>query len=104
MKNFNYFDFLRGEKITIREILDVKPSPEYNATYFELALHQTDEKVHICIKSEYAFLVQPNAILFYQTESSQSIGYTKWKNGRGPLGIKLPKESLNLDSVKNPSV
>lgn len=89
MREFNYFNFMRGGRVTIREILEVEQSPENNATYFGLLLHQTDEKVHIGVKSEYAFLVKPNAILFYATESDESIGYTKWKNGIGPLGIKL---------------
>ena len=47
--------------------------------------------------SDYAFLVKPNAILFYAAESDEQIGYTKWKNGIGPLGIKLPQGYLELD-------
>lgn len=44
MKKFNYFDFMRGEEVTIREILEEKESPKENLTYFVLALHQTEEK------------------------------------------------------------
>ena len=43
MKKFNYFDFMRGEEVIIREILEEKESPKENLTYFVLALHQTEE-------------------------------------------------------------
>ena len=81
MKKFTYFDFLKGEKVTIREILEEEQSPEKNATYFVLALYQTDEKVHIGIESKNAFLVKPNATLFYAVETEESKGYTLWENG-----------------------
>lgn len=61
-----------------------------NATYFGLALIETDEKVHVGVKSEYASMVKPNAKLFYEVEPDKAIGYTQWNNGIGPLGIQLP--------------
>ena len=85
MKNFNYFDFLRGEKVTIREILEVEH--EEKASYFMIALNETDEKVHIGVKPESARFVAPNVTLFYATEKEEQIGYTKWKNSIGPLGM-----------------
>lgn len=90
MKKFNYFDFMRGEEVTIREILEEKESTEENLTYFVLALHQTEEKVKISIETSNAKLVKPNVILFYAVEDEDGKGYTSWKNGLGTFGIKLP--------------
>lgn len=85
MKKFNYFDFLRGKKVTIREILEEEHVDE--ASYFTLALNETDEEVHIGVKPKSAYMVKPNVTLFYATEEEDVKGYTKWKNGIGPLGI-----------------
>ena len=85
MKKFNYFDFMRGEKVTIREILEEEH--EKNASYFMIALNETDEIVHIGVKPESARFVKPNVALFYATKKEDQIGYTKWKNGMGPLGM-----------------
>ena len=89
MKKFNYFDFMRGEEVTIREILEEKESPKENLTYFVRALHQTEEKVKISIEASDAKLVKPNVTLFYAVEDEDAKGYTIWKNGFGPFGIKL---------------
>ena len=88
-KKFNYFDFMRGKEVTIREILEEKESTEENLTYFVLALHQTEEKVKISIETSNAKLVKPDVILFYAVEDEDAKGYTLWKNGLGPFGIKL---------------
>lgn len=85
MKKFNYFDFLRGEKVSIREILEEELTSE--AAYFTLALNETDENVHIGVELKSAYKVKPNATLFYAVEKEDAKGYTKWKNGIGPLGI-----------------
>ena len=89
MKKFNYFDFMRGEEVTIREILEEKKSPEENLTYFVLALHQAEEKVKISIETSNAKLVKPNVTLFYAVEDDDAKGYTLWKKGLCPFGIKL---------------
>ena len=89
MKKFTYFDFMRGEEVAIREILEKKQSTEENLTYFVLALHQTEEKVKINIETNNASLVKPDATLFYAVEDEDAKGYTLWKNGFGPFGIKL---------------
>ena len=89
MKKFNYLDFMR-EGATIREILEEKELPEDNLTCFVLALYQTEEKVKIYTKTSDAKLIKPNVTLFYAVESEEAKGYTLWKNGMGPFGIKLP--------------
>ena len=89
MKKFNYFDFMRGEEVTIREILEEKKSPEENLTYFALSLYQTDEKAKINIETKNAKLIKPNVTLFYAVEDDDAKGYTLWKNGLGPFGIRL---------------
>lgn len=89
MKKFNHFDFMRGEEVTIREILEKEESPEENLTYFVLALYQTDEKVKISIETDKAILIKPNAILFYAVKDEDAKGYALWKNGLGPFGVKL---------------
>lgn len=85
MKKFNYFDFLRGKKVTIREILEKECTSE--ATYFELALNETDEKVHIGVEPKSSFMIKPNAKLFYADKKEDVKGYTKWKNGICPRKI-----------------
>ncbi len=90
MKKFNYFDFMRGEEVTVRDILEEKESKEENLTYFVLALHQTEEKVKLSIEISNAKLIKPNATLFYTMKDEDAKGYTLWKNGLGPFGIKLP--------------
>lgn len=89
MKKFTYFDFLGGE-VTIREILEEKQSSKENLTYFILALYETDEQVKISIETNNAILIKPNVTLFYAVEDVDVKGYTFWKNGLGPFGIKLP--------------
>lgn len=89
MKKFSYFDFMRGEEVTIREILEEKESTKENLTYFVLALHETEEKVRISIETSNAKLLKPNSALFYAIEDEDAKGYTLWKNGFGPFGIKL---------------
>lgn len=89
MKKFNYFDFMRGEEVTIREILEEKKSPEENLTYFVISLHQAEEKVKISIETSNTKLVKPNVTLFYAVEDDDAKGYTLWKNGLGPFGIRL---------------
>lgn len=90
MKKLNYFDFLNGEHVTIRKILEEKESSKEGITYFTLALHQTKEEVKISIVTEKANLIQSNVTLFYAAEDKDAQGYTLWKNGMGPFGIKLP--------------
>lgn len=85
MKKFNYFDFLGGKKVTIREILEENHTSE--ASYFTITLNETDEEVRIGVKPEKAYMVKPNATLFYAVEEEEDIGYTLWKNGIGPLGM-----------------
>lgn len=89
MKKFNYFDFMGGEEVTIREILEEKVSTKENLTYFQLALHQTEEIVKISIGTSNAELVKPNVTLFYAVEDEDAKGYTLWRSGLGPFGIKL---------------
>lgn len=89
MEKFDYFDFMRGEEVTVREILEEKESPEENLTYFVLALDQTQEKIKISIKTNNASLVKPNVILFFAVEDEDAKGYALWKNGLGPFGIRL---------------
>lgn len=89
MKKYTYFDFLSGKEVTIREILEVKQEGDKNLTNFVLALHQTDEKVKISIETHNAHLVDNDATLFYAIEDEDVKGYTIWKNGFGPFGIKL---------------
>lgn len=85
MKKFNYFDFLRGQKVTIREVFEEEH--ESRASYFTITLHETEEKVHIGVEPKSARLVKPNVTLFYATKEKDIIGYSKWKNGIGPLGM-----------------
>ena len=82
MKKLNYFDFLRGEKVTIRKILERELTSE--AAYFTVALNETDEHVNIGVPLESADNVKPGATLFYKACAR---GYAKWKNGTVPLGI-----------------
>lgn len=89
MKKFTYFDFFERD-VTIREILEEKESPKENLTYFTLALYETDEQVKISIETNNAILIKPNVTLFYAVEDEDAKGYTIWKNGFGPFGIKLP--------------
>lgn len=89
MKKFNYFDFMRGEEVTIREILEKKESLKENLTYFVLALHQTEETVKISIETSNAKLVKPNVTLFYADKYEDAKGCTLWKSGLGSFGIKL---------------
>lgn len=89
MKKFNYFDFMGGEEVTIRGILEEKESPKENLTYFVIELHQTEEKVKISIETSNAKLVKPNVTLFYAVKDKDAKGYTLWKNGLCPFGIKL---------------
>lgn len=88
MKKFTYFDFIKG-KVTIREILEEKQSPKENLACFVLALNETDEKVKINIEIKNANLIKPDVTLFYAIEDEDVKGYTLWKNGFGPFGIKL---------------
>ena len=90
MKKFDYFDFMGGEEVTIRKILEETESTKEDLTYFVLALHQTEEKVKISIETNNAILVKPNVTLFYAVKDEDAKGYTLWKNGLGPFGIKLP--------------
>ena len=92
MKNYNYFDFLGGKKVTIRKILEEEHQEK--ASYYTIKLYETKEKVHIGVKPECARFVKPNATLFYASQDEDSIKYTEWKNGIGPLGM-LSQESLN---------
>lgn len=89
MKKFNYLNFMGGEEVTIREILEKKESPEENLTYFVLQLHQTEENIEISIETNNANLIKPNVALFYAVEDDDVKGYTLWKNGCGYFGIKL---------------
>ena len=89
MKKFNYFDFMRGEEVTIREILEEKESPKEYLSYFVVAFLLTEEMVKISIEASDAKLVKPNVTLFYAVEDEDAKGYTIWKNGFGPFGIKL---------------
>ena len=90
MKKFSYFDFLKGEEVTIREILEEKQSPKENLTYFVIKLYQTDEKIKINVETNDAKLIKPGITLFYAGENGSAKGHTLWKNGFGPFGIKLP--------------
>lgn len=65
MKKFTYFDFLKGEEVTIREILEETQYPEENFTYFVLTLHQTEENIKINIETNNASLIKPDVTLFY---------------------------------------
>lgn len=89
MKKFTYFDFLRGEEVTIREILEKKQSTKENLTYFVLALHQTEEKVKINIESNEASLIKPDATLFSVVKDEDAKGYILWKSGFRSFGVKL---------------
>lgn len=89
MRKFNYFDFLKGSDVTIREILEVTPSPKEGLTYFVLALHQTEEKIKLSIETCNAFLIKPHTTLFFPITDEDAKGCTLWKNGLGPFGIKL---------------
>ncbi len=97
MKKFNFFDFMGGKEVTIREVLEKEESPKENLTYFVLSLYQTDEKAKINIETKNAKLIKPNVTLFYAVKSEDVKGYTLWKKGLGPFGIKLPQECLDLD-------
>ena len=90
MEKINYFDFMGGEEVIIREILEKKESPNENLTYFVIALYQIEEKVKISIETNNAKLIKSNVTLFYAVEDEDAKGYTLWKNGLGPFGIKLP--------------
>lgn len=91
MKKFNYFDFMRGEEVTIREVLEKEVSQKEDLTYFVLALNETEEKVKISIKTRNAKMIKNNSILFYAVEDEDAKGYSLWKNGCGPFGIKLSR-------------
>lgn len=90
MEKINYFDFMGGEEVIIREILEKKESPSENLTYFIIALYKIEEKVKVSIETNNAKLIKSNVTLFYAVEDEDAKGYTLWKNGLGPFGIKLP--------------
>lgn len=87
MKKIDYFDFMKGEEVTVREILE--ESREKNFTEFILALDQTDEKVKITIRTRNAKLIKPDVTLFFADEGKDTKGFISWKNGVGPYGIRL---------------
>ena len=90
MEKINYFDFMGGEEVIIREILEKKESPSENLTYFIIALYKIVEKVKVSIETNNAKLIKSNVTLFYAVEDEDAKGYMLWKNGLGPFGIKLP--------------
>lgn len=90
MKKYNYFNFLKGEQVTIREILEERESQKEEMTTFTIALNESEEEVKICIETKNAFLIKPNTTLFYAAEDDDAKGYTLWKNGFGPFGVVLP--------------
>lgn len=89
MKKFTYLSFLKGENVTIREVLEKTESPSEGLTKFIISLHQTDEKIKITIENKFACMVKPNASLFYADYETDTKGCIFWKNGFGPFGITL---------------
>ena len=89
MKKINYFDFMGGYEVSSRQILGKNEFPKRKLTSFVLALNETEEHINITIETCNAKLVKPNITLFYAVEAKDAIGYTIWKNGLGPFGIKL---------------
>lgn len=90
MKKINYFDFLKREEVTIREILEEKESTEENLTYFVVRLDQTEEKIKIQVETNDAKLIKRGISLFCTVEKESVKGNTLWKSGFSTFGIKLP--------------
>lgn len=86
MKKFSYLNFLRGENVTIKEILEKKYSKEENLYIIKLALKETSEIIKIIIKNDY--LIKPGTVIFKANNNGDEKGYSIWKKGCGSFGIK----------------
>ncbi|MBQ3408748.1 MAG: hypothetical protein IJH12_06075 [Clostridia bacterium] len=84
--NANFFDFMAGQSVTIREIIRRKNDSEVNLVCFEVALIETSEIVKVDVLSEKAHLIHVGTSFKYSS-SGDDIGYTIWKNGIGPIEI-----------------
>jgi len=83
-----FFNLLKGEKVTVRNILDKKISKEENLVYLVIALHKTEEKVQVCIEIQNEAMIKTNSDLYYA--ANNTIGYILCENGMCPFGIELP--------------
>ena len=80
-----YFDFMRGQAATIREVLKVS-TEEVESTYFEVTLEETDEIIKLFVSPENAAQIKEGVKISYA--GPNGIGCCFWKNGKGPFEIK----------------
>ncbi|MBQ3408305.1 MAG: hypothetical protein IJH12_03760 [Clostridia bacterium] len=82
--NANYFNFMAGQAVTIREIISRKNDPNVDLVCFEVALVESSEVVKLDVLSEKAHLVSVGTVFKY-CSSGDEVGYTIWQNGMGPI-------------------
>lgn len=84
--NANYFDFMAGQEVTIREIISRKNDTTADLVCFDVALVESSEIVKVDVLSEKAHLIAVGTVFKYSM-SDNAIGYTIWKNGIGPIEL-----------------
>ena len=82
--NANFFDFMAGQAVTIRKIINRKNDPTVDLVCFEVALVESLEVVKLDVLSEKANLVSVGSVFKYCSYGDE-VGYTIWRNGMGPI-------------------
>ena len=82
--NANFFDFMAGQAVTIRKIINRKNDPTVVLVCFEVALVESLEVIKLDVLSEKANLVSVGTVFKY-CSSGDEVGYTIWRNGMGPI-------------------
>ena len=84
--NANYFDFMAGQEVTIRDIISQKNDTTADLFCFDVSLVESSEIVRVDVLSEKAHLIAVGTVFKYSM-SDNAIGYSFWKNGLGPIEV-----------------